>query len=129
MKRIVSREIVFEVIYESLFSNGQNNLEDFFAMHNIKDDEDKNFVKELVCLYNDNSTEINSLIDNHLVNYEPDRVYKIDRAILCEAITEMKFYKKTDDAIVINEAVEMAKKFGTDKSYAFVNAVLREIKG
>ena len=43
------------------------------------------------------------------------------------AITEMLFYKLTPYKVVINEAVEMAKKYSTEKSYSFVNGVLKAL--
>ena len=68
-----------------------------------------------------------SIINSKLQSYSPDRVYRIDRAILACATVELYFYKKTPIKVVINEAVEMAKKYSTEKSYSFVNGILRSI--
>ena len=65
-------------------------------------------------------------IKNNLFGYEPERVYKIDKALLCLAITEIYFYK-TPSNIVINETLEIAKKYSTEKSSKFINGILGAI--
>src|SRR5438046_2480061 len=53
-----------------------------------------------------------------------DRIAKVDLAILRLAIYELKIVKKEPEKVIINEAIELAKEFGGERSYAFVNAVL-----
>ena len=71
--------------------------------------------------------EINNNINSKLNAYLPERVYRIDRAIICVALTEIFYYKKTPLKVVINEAIEMAKKYSTEKSYSFVNGMLKSL--
>ena len=57
-----------------------------------------------------------------------NRIFKVDLAILKVAVFEMLFSnEKTPSKVIINEAVELAKKYSTDKSYKFVNGVLASI--
>ena len=131
--RSVAREAAFKIIYKSLFLNGDLSIEEILEEDKITEQEDKDyiedskFVTELVSLYAQNKDQINALINSKLKNYSPERVYRIDRAILAAAISEMLFYKQTPYKVVINEAVEMAKKYSTEKSYSFVNGVLKVI--
>ena len=68
--------------------------------------------------------EIDSLIEKHAPKYPIDQIAKTDRAILHLAIYELLYEKDTPTKVVINEAVELAHELGSDRSYAFVNAVL-----
>ncbi len=126
--RALAREIAFKKIYESMFNQNSNeDLQLLFDLDNLTDDEDKQFVNTLVQLYFDNKIEIDETINKLLVDYSPERIFKIDRAIISLATVEMKYYKQTPLAVVINEAVNLAKKYGTDKSYSFVNGILKSI--
>lgn len=131
--RSLARETAFKIIYKSLFLNGDLSADEILEEDKITEQDDKDYVDdrkfiiELVELYQQNQQYINNLIDLHLKGYSPERVYKIDRAILATAIAEMIFYKQTPYKVVVNEAVEMAKKYSTEKSYSFVNGLLKTL--
>ncbi|MEE1029504.1 MAG: transcription antitermination factor NusB, partial [Alphaproteobacteria bacterium] len=71
--------------------------------------------------------EINEIISSNLKGYTINRLNKIDLAIITLAVIELKFINETPKEIVINEAVELAKKYSTEKSPRFVNGVLADI--
>lgn len=124
--RALAREVAFKKIYEGLF-NLDTEIDVFFEHDNLSKDEDKVFASTLVDLYIQNKSEIDNLINGMLKDYSPERVFKIDRAILSLAVAELKFYKQTPKSVVINEAVNLAKKYGAEKSYSFVNGILKSI--
>lgn len=68
------------------------------------------------------------LLDNHIRTYAPkypvEKLSKVDVNILRLALFELLFEKKHPTKVVINEAVDLAKELGNERSYAFVNAVL-----
>ena len=72
----------------------------------------------------DNSGEIDQLISEHAPEWPLDQVAVIDRNILRIALWEVAYYRKTPLKVGINEAVELAKLFGTDSSPRFINGVL-----
>ncbi len=72
--------------------------------------------------------EIDALIIKHLENWDFNRLKRVDKAILRLSTYSILFQKDTDPKIVINEAVTIARNFGTDDSFKFVNAVLDSIK-
>lgn len=72
----------------------------------------------------DNSMQIDQLISEHAPEWPLDQVAVIDRNILRIALWEVAFYRKTPLKVGINEAVELAKLFGTDSSPRFINGVL-----
>lgn len=69
-------------------------------------------------------TQIDELIKKAATKWPIDKINKIDLAILRLAIWEMIFYKKTPYKVVIDEAVELAKEYGSNNSPSFVNGVL-----
>lgn len=129
--RSLARESAFKVIYKSLFLNGDLSYEEILEEDKITEEEDKdfiddlNFVKTIISLYEQNADAINDKINSKLIGYTPERVFKIDRAILALAITEIFYFKETPFKVVVNECVEMAKKYSTEKSYSFINGVLK----
>ena len=123
--RSQAREIAFQLIFERLFvKDSYIQDEEFFFF--FKKSEDKEFAKALIESFNENRDSLKEIISSKLIGYEIDRVYKIDLAILYLAVTELTYFE-TPFQIVINEAVELAKKFSTEKSSRFVNGVLSSI--
>ncbi len=122
--RADARELAFKLIFERLFVKDNFTDEEFFA--SLKKEEDVSFANDIIKCYDDHKEVIREIISSHLVGYELNRVYKVDLAILCEAIAEIK-YIKTPYQVVINEAVKIAKKYSTENSGKFVNGVLSTI--
>lgn len=129
MNRSLSRELVFKLLYE-LEVQKENQLEqiDLYIENNeIKDKKTIEYLKEIVNGIKENREIIESLISKNLKkDWSIDRISKVNLAILKLAIYEIKFmdlpYK-----VGINEAVELAKKYGDDGSKQFVNGVLASI--
>ena len=72
----------------------------------------------------DHIDEIDSVIKTSLDKWSFDRIARTDLAILRTAVAEMMYVDSIPGSVSINEAVRMSKKFGEEKSYAFVNSVL-----
>ena len=123
--RTYARELAFQLIFERLFVFLSFIIdEEFFA--SLKKEEDIDFAKSIVLNFEKHREEIKDTISSHLIGYEIDRVYKVDLALLCEALTEIN-YLDTPYKIAINEVVELAKKYSTEKSSKFINGVLSSI--
>lgn len=75
----------------------------------------------------ENASRIDEFISTHAPKYPVDKIAKIDLSILRLAIYEIVIDKKEPEKVVINEAIELAKELGNERSYAFVNAVLGSI--
>ena len=127
MSRKKSREYAFRMVFEKFFHDS----DEYFELSNddiVLDDNDKAFVNTLIGGINDHYDDIISIISNNVVGYEIDRVFKIDLAILVLAVYELKFaVDKVDESIIINEAIELSKKYSTDKSFSFINGVLAKV--
>jgi len=74
-----------------------------------------------------NITSIDSIIHTDAPKWPIDKINKVDLAILRCAIWELTIQQKTPPKVVIDEAVELAKEFGTDTSSSFINGVLGSI--
>lgn len=74
-----------------------------------------------------NASKINKLIEKNAKKFSINKIAKTDLAILQLAIYELVIEKKLPQKVTINEAVELAKELGGDKSYSFVNGVLGQI--
>ena len=78
----------------------------------------------LSCLHGSICGEIDSTIEKHTDNYKLERVSAVDRSILRLAIYEILFCDDIPAVVSINEAIEIAKRFGTEESGRFVNGIL-----
>ena len=67
------------------------------------------------------------MVAKYISGYTVDSMFKIDLAILVLAVNEMVYYKETPMKVVVNESVEIAKKYSTEKSSGFVNGILATI--
>ena len=123
-----ARELAFKLIFENEFNNVDVELS---FMSEVEDDsmleEDKNFALTLFNLATENKEEIENLISQKIVGYEFNRLYKVDVALLKLAVAEIKFYKETPTPVVVNEVLELSKKYSTDNSAKFLNGVLRAL--
>ena len=125
MSRILARECGFKAVYQYLFDSNQNLkiMEEDFDLSS----EDKSFMFEIFNNAKDNFSEIENKISSNLKkNLKLTDIYKIDLAILITAITEIDFLKESV-SLVINQAVEIAKKYSTDNSPKFINGFLASI--
>lgn len=126
MSRKKSREFAFKLVFENFFH--EPDVDIFLSPEDIVlDDTDKEFVNTLIGGINEHYEEIMNIIKNNIVGYELDRIYKVDLAILVLAVFELKYLTETPQNVVINEAVELAKKYSTDKSSSFINGVLAKV--
>ncbi|MBI3366848.1 transcription antitermination factor NusB [Candidatus Roizmanbacteria bacterium] len=73
------------------------------------------------------SRKLNKAIEKYASKFPIDKIARVDVAILQLAIYELTIDKKEPPKVVINEAVELAKELGSEKSYAFINAVLGKV--
>lgn len=123
--RTEAREKAFQLIFERLFVKENYGFdEEFFA--SLKKDEDKNFAKEIIDKFAVNQVDLQEVVEKNLVNYDISRVYKVDLALIYLALTEIN-YCQTPPQVAINETLELAKRFSTEKSSRFINGVLSSI--
>jgi transcription antitermination protein NusB len=124
-----ARILAFQALYSYDISAAQ--LEDLFQYDWVKEDvsdDIKTFSSFLIKGAVDNLDEIDGLIKGSLQNWDFDRLEKVSLAILRMSIYALLYQKDIPPKVVIDEAVEITKEFGTDDSYRFVNGILDNIK-
>ena len=87
---------------------------------------DNDFVTDSINGILDNRKDIFELANKYLKSWPMDRLNKVDQAIVCLGIYELK-YTETPPIVAINEAVELSKKYSDEKVTKMINAVLDEI--
>lgn len=127
MSRIKARETCFKLIFEYEFLKQKNEitLDEFLTSKDIEET-DRDYVVEIYDGVLSHEQELDEKIAKYLKGYTLERIFKVDLAILKLAIYEID-YLQEKPSIVINEAVELAKKYSTDNSYKFINGVLASI--
>jgi N utilization substance protein B len=85
------------------------------------------FAEDLFRVACDRSSEIDTLIETHAQHWRMDRMAAVDRNILRTAVAELLGYRATPRAVVINEALEIARKFSSPESVQFINGVLDSV--
>ena len=130
MNRTLMRENAFKLIYSleiQKVEDIQDQIELYFESNNIKDQEAKNYIEDAITGIEKHQEEILKDIEMNLKDdWKLSRISKMDLAILKLAIYEIKF-SDVPYKVSINEAVELAIKYGEDKSKNFVNGVLASI--
>jgi N utilization substance protein B len=96
----------------------------FWLAREESDVETKVFAEDLYRAATVNSTEIDELIVKHLVNWRLERMPSVDRNVLRLAVAEMLAFKGTPFPIIINEALEIARRYSGPESVGFLNGVL-----
>ncbi len=144
MSRRRSRIIAFQALYS--WDVTKASMEDIMNFSWLQKDsefsQNENSVKELSDTANDelvfarfliagtieHSNEIDKLIEEHLAsNWSLDRLNKVALAILRISIYEMRWQPDSKTKIIIDEAINIAKDFGAEDSYKFINAILDKI--
>lgn len=125
MSRISARENLMKLVFD--YGMTKNEVED---MEDLLDTsfsgEDKDYIVKNFEGIKENYNKIVSKIESNLIGYKLDRICKTDLAILVVAIYEI-VYLNEPTKVIINEAVELAKKYSTENSYKFVNGLLGKI--
>ena len=127
MKRSEAREQAFKLLYslqliEDKDIEEQLNL--FLEENNIVDNDAIEYIKDVIVGTNKNNSEIEKIISENIKSdWDISRISKIDLTLLKLGVYEI-VYSKLPYKVVINEVVELAKKYGDDKSKAFVNGAL-----
>lgn len=85
------------------------------------------FIIKVTQTYQQNRKEIKDLINENAIGWDFDRLLKIDKTILKLATTELLFIQDTPVKVVVDEAVELAKKYSSDESTSFINGILGQI--
>jgi N utilization substance protein B len=94
------------------------------AMSHVLDGDNDSFYEKLVRGTTEQLAQIDESLKTKLENWSLDRLPKIERTVLRLAVYELLFMQDAPSKVVMNEAIELCKTFGDEKSSKFVNGVL-----
>ncbi len=101
-------------------------FQNFLDQHSLPKDE-KDYIRSIYYYYVDHEESINDIIRSHLSKWKLERIAKIDISIIRIAIIEILYIDNVPDSVAINEAVEIAKLYGAEEAYKFINGVLGSV--
>jgi len=123
--RTIAREISLQALFQQdLTDSKKEDLDDLLAE---AAEGERDYARALVTGVLENKQELDSRITEVTDNWKLERIATVDRAILRLGLYELLEMSEVPPKVVINESVELAKKFSTEKSGAFVNGVLDKI--
>ena len=148
MTRRTAREILVKIFYQADV-NGDSDTSEYTARLEHADDlkeyldscsdedaqdvsypgDQLGFIKAVAFAWDMHREEIDRAIEKYSINWKLERMARTDLAILREAASEIMYIDDVPAAVSINEAVELAKIYGTEKSPKFINALLGKIAG
>jgi N utilization substance protein B len=124
-----SRELVLQMLFQA--DMGKQTPDEvrrtFWNEHDSVQDDVRGFAEDLFRVATDRNTEIDGLIEHHAEHWRMDRMAAVDRNLLRAAVAELMGFPSTPRAVIINEALEIARKFSSPESVQFVNGVLDSV--
>lgn len=126
MSRKTAREVAMKLVFSRLLG-GEDTYEavlDKSGIDELPTEEDCDYANEVLNGIEGNLNAIDSLIAELAIGWSIDRMPRVDLSILRIAIYEMLYIKNIPNSVSINEAVELAKVFGGDRSSAYINGML-----
>jgi len=124
-----SRELALQMLFQA--DMGRQDAVDvrrtFWAERNGVTADVRGFAEDLFRVATDRAEEIDKLIARHTEHWRMERMAAVDRNIIRGSVAEFLAYPSTPKAVIINEALEIARKFSSPESVQFINGVLDSI--
>jgi len=128
------RELSFLFLFRDPYEGNHSEADFNSYLEELKDEcplpSDKNQIalaKQITFGTLENKQNLDQIIEKKLVNWKLDRLNKVNHMLLLQAAYELVHITDTPYQVVLNETIELAKKYGTDQSSSFVNGVLDAI--
>jgi N utilization substance protein B len=124
-----SRELTLQMLFQA--DMGKQAPEEvrniFWRERDEVDAETRGFADDLFRVAAQRSSEIDGLIERHAEHWRMDRMAAVDRNVMRAAVAELLGFPATPRAVVINEALEIARRFSSPESVQFINGVLDSV--
>ena len=129
MSRTRAREVAMMMIYSSMLG-GAETPQDVCEKSELLgslDDTDVLYAESIESGVMAHAEELDAMIAEHAVGWALERIARVDLSILRVAVYEMLYREDVPTGAAINEAVELAKRYGGEKSFAFINGILGSV--
>lgn len=127
MQRKIARENAFILVFESICKKDETAEEIFAKATEIRELEYDDYVKEVFFGAYQQAEVIDASVEKNAKGWKLQRISPVSMAIIRLASYEIMFCDDIPPRVSINEAIELAKKYDDEKSYAFVNGVLNAL--
>jgi len=128
MNRTEARELFMQLLFQmEAQKDFGSDIKTRFFNESIGDSKQANYLERLCSLIDDYLSEADDLIESCSDNWKLERICKVDLAVMRTAVLEIMHMEDIPDSVAINEAVEIAKKYGTEDSGKFVNGILGKV--
>ena len=117
-------DFVISMIIKTIKKFKEYSREDLSLMPMFKDEEDRDFAKNLYRKSAVNHSELRKIVEEHTVNWDVERIAFIDNLILELAISEFLYFPSIPTKVTLNEYIELSKYYSTQKSRNFINGIL-----
>ena len=126
MSRKTAREQVYKLIYERCVNGEADNFSLELCLQDISS-EDEIFIRKLYEGVNEKYEFLKTVIEKYAKGFAFERIFKLDCALIMVASYEILFLYDIPVGVSVNEAVEFAKQYSTEKSRSFVNGILASV--
>ena len=128
-KRRKSRELALQMLFQADMGKQQKEevRRSFWRERAEVEGQTRRFADDLFGVASDRAAEIDELIERHTEHWRMDRMAAVDRNILRLGVAEFLGYPDTPRPVVINEALEIARRFSAPESVHFINGVLDSV--
>ncbi|MFC0522662.1 transcription antitermination factor NusB [Pontibacillus salicampi] len=127
----MNRHTAREKAFQAIFQMDMNEATPEEAIQNVMEEEElpvhDAFVNQLVFGVAEHKETIDQKITDHLEKWSFNRIASVEKTLLRMAVYELDYEEDIPEKVTLNEAVELAKVFGDDKSGSFVNGVLSKM--
>lgn len=130
MGRKLAREAAMKLVYQMQINivDSQETLNSFFDNSEDKlDENDRKYITECLKGVEENKNVIDGYIEKYSKSWKVNRISMVDLAIMRLSIYEMLKREDVPNAVAVNEAIELAKKYSGEKSSVFVNGILGKV--
>ena len=127
MSRKQSREAAFKLLFSLCFGEKIETMLEMVTDGGA-DEKELAYIDKLCAAVRGNLAAIDAIIQRHAHGFSLDRLFKIDLTVLRMAVAEILYLGQVTPPIVaVNEAVVIAKKYGTEKSGGYINGILASV--
>ena len=125
MRRTAARELCMQFVYEMIIKK-EYGMDGYlhYLEHNPTEVDQDQYIRQILNSVVNHQENMEALIRSYAIDWEMDRIARVDLAILKVALAELMDLPDIPSHVSVNEAVEMAKKFSTEHSSSFVNGIL-----
>ncbi len=128
MTRKEARELLMQLLYQmELMNDYEESTKTGYIVKNFGSTNQKDYAEKLIETILTNKDSIDEKLNDASTKWKTSRMSKVDLSILRLAAGEIIFMDDIPDAVAINEAVSMAKKFSAEESGSFINGILGNI--